>query len=62
MARGDPSSVDVAVGATVTVAVVLDASAVTRAGRYEGRLRLASSSPYPIPELAVDLVVTPPAG
>ncbi|MEP6797641.1 MAG: hypothetical protein ABI890_05805, partial [Lapillicoccus sp.] len=54
-----PASLDLAPGASTTVSVHLDASAVTQAGRYEARLNLRSGSPYPTSSVTVAMVVTP---
>ncbi|RKN39101.1 S8 family serine peptidase [Micromonospora endolithica] len=59
-----PTTFTLAPGASRTVTVTLTATAaagVAQPGRYAGELLLAASVPYPAPQVAVEMNVSPPA-
>lgn len=55
-----PSTLDLAPGASATVAVTLDSSMVTQPGTYTGKIAVATDTPYPGSSIGVSMVVTPP--
>jgi hypothetical protein len=57
----DPTEFDVAPGATVTVTVTLDSSAVDQPGTYHAKLAVSTDTPYSVRPTDVTMHVNPPA-